>query len=150
MQSAALAAQWQLTALPLFFFFKKSDFCFSELKLQLFLNFSRHVRSLPPAALKWPLHCEKMRDGIYGMSAQGQVFVHAFACAFFFFLWSERRLLSHFTEKYGRFDFFDHRKRSSWGWLYLFSVVSRVSVSHLDCKFLIYMSTANQNQCKPL
>lgn len=72
-----------LTANSFAYYFpsRKIDFCSSELKLQRSSNFSRCARSLPPAELKWPLHCSTMRDDICGMSVQGQVFVHAFACA---------------------------------------------------------------------
>lgn len=38
-----------------------------------------------PIGQKWPLHCEKMRNGIYGMSTRGHVFEHVSTrvCRFF-------------------------------------------------------------------
>lgn len=74
----AFPTYWQLTALFLpdrgISFSQSCSYSYSQSLSDTLL-----VKNDPSAVLwgrKWPLHCEKMMDGIYGMSAQGQIFVH--------------------------------------------------------------------------
>ena len=77
----AFPTHWQLTALFLpdrgISFSQSCSYSYSQSLSDTLL-----VKNDPSAVLwgrKWPLHCEKMMDGIYGMSAQGQIFVRVSA-----------------------------------------------------------------------